>query len=40
MSFAPETESLAKPEVMLRVPVGLASPLWDETASPCQVPLN
>jgi hypothetical protein len=28
MSFAPETESLAKPEAMLRVPVGLASPLW------------
>jgi hypothetical protein len=28
MSFAPETESLAKPEVMLRVPMGLASPLW------------
>ena len=28
MSFAPETESLAKPDVILRVPVGLASPLW------------
>jgi hypothetical protein len=33
MSFAPESESLipetlAKPEAMLRVPVGLASPLW------------
>ncbi|HEX2815946.1 MAG TPA: hypothetical protein VHN39_06115, partial [Phenylobacterium sp.] len=28
MSFAPETETLAKPEAMLRVPVGLASPLW------------
>ncbi|WP_372785484.1 hypothetical protein [Phenylobacterium sp.] len=28
MSFAPETETLAKPEALLRVPVGLASPLW------------
>jgi hypothetical protein len=28
MSFAPETESVAKPEALLRVPVGLASPLW------------
>ncbi len=33
MSFAPESETrapetLAKPEVLLRVPVGLASPLW------------
>ncbi|HEY2355978.1 MAG TPA: hypothetical protein VGH86_00905 [Phenylobacterium sp.] len=28
MSFAPETEALAKPEVLLRVPVGLSSPLW------------
>jgi hypothetical protein len=33
MSFAPESETLvahplAKPEAMLRVPVGLASPLW------------
>jgi hypothetical protein len=33
MSFAPESESaapdtLAKPEVLLRVPMGLASPLW------------
>jgi hypothetical protein len=28
MSFAPETETLAKPEVLLRVPVGLSSPLW------------
>jgi hypothetical protein len=28
MSFAPDTETLAKPEAMLRVPVGLASPLW------------
>jgi hypothetical protein len=28
MSFAPENESLAKPETLLRVPVGLASPLW------------
>lgn len=28
MSFAPEIESLAKPEAMLRVPVGLVSPLW------------
>jgi hypothetical protein len=33
MSFAPESESLAadalaKPETLLRVPVGLASPLW------------
>ena len=28
MSFAPENEFLAKPESLLRVPVGLASPLW------------
>jgi hypothetical protein len=28
MSFAPENDSLAKPETLLRVPVGLASPLW------------
>ena len=28
MSFAPEPETLAKPETLLRVPVGLASPLW------------
>jgi len=28
MSFAPDTEILAKPEALLRVPVGLASPLW------------
>jgi hypothetical protein len=32
MSFAPEAEplaeTLAKPEALLRVPVGLASPLW------------
>jgi hypothetical protein len=28
MSFAPEPETLAKPESLLRVPVGLASPLW------------
>jgi len=28
MSFAPENQSLAKPEALLRVPVGLASPLW------------
>jgi hypothetical protein len=33
MSFAPQSEStasdaLAKPEALLRVPVGLASPLW------------
>ena len=28
MSFAPEKETLAKPETLLRVPVGLASPLW------------
>ena len=28
MSFTPETETLAKPEALLRVPVGLASPLW------------
>lgn len=28
MSFAPETAPLAKPEALLRVPVGLASPLW------------
>jgi hypothetical protein len=28
MSFAPEHESLAKPQALLRVPVGLASPLW------------
>jgi hypothetical protein len=28
MSFASETEALAKPEALLRVPVGLSSPLW------------
>jgi len=28
MSFAPDTEIFAKPEALLRVPVGLASPLW------------
>lgn len=28
MSFAPENQTLAKPEALLRVPVGLASPLW------------
>jgi len=28
MSFAPETDSLAKPQTLMRVPVGLASPLW------------
>jgi hypothetical protein len=28
MSFAPDTEPFAKPETLLRVPVGLASPLW------------
>jgi len=28
MSFAPENQALAKPEALLRVPVGLASPLW------------
>ena len=28
MSFAPETESLAKPQTLMRVPVGLTSPLW------------
>jgi len=28
MSFAPDSETLAKPEALLRVPVGLASPLW------------
>jgi hypothetical protein len=28
MSVAPETAPLAKPEAMIRVPVGLASPLW------------
>jgi len=28
MSLAPETPTVAKPEAMLRVPVGLASPLW------------
>ncbi len=28
MSSAPETPILAKPEAMLRVPVGLSSPLW------------
>jgi hypothetical protein len=28
MSFAPDTQPLAKPESLLRVPVGLASPLW------------
>lgn len=28
MSFAPENETIAKPEALLRVPMGLASPLW------------
>lgn len=28
MAFAPEVETLLKPETLLRVPVGLASPLW------------
>ena len=28
MSFAPETDALAKPQTLIRVPVGLASPLW------------
>jgi hypothetical protein len=28
MSFASDPQPLAKPETMLRVPVGLASPLW------------
>ena len=28
MSFAPDTQPLAKPDALLRVPVGLASPLW------------
>jgi len=28
MSFAPDTETFAKPEVLMRVPVGFASPLW------------
>jgi hypothetical protein len=28
ISFAPDIELLAKPEALLRVPVGLASPLW------------
>ena len=28
MSFAPENQTLAKPESLFRVPVGLASPLW------------
>jgi hypothetical protein len=28
MSFAPDTETFAKPETLFRVPVGLASPLW------------
>jgi hypothetical protein len=28
MSFAPETEPLADPKSLLRVPVGLVSPLW------------
>lgn len=28
MSFAPENETLAKPQLLMRVPVGLASPLW------------
>lgn len=28
MSIAPETTPVVKPEAMLRVPVGLASPLW------------
>ena len=28
MSFAPDHETAAKPETLLRVPVGFASPLW------------
>ena len=28
MSFVPENQPLAKPEALLRVPMGLASPLW------------
>ena len=28
MSFAPDTETFAKPQALLLVPVGLASPLW------------
>jgi hypothetical protein len=28
MSFAPDIKPLAKPETLLRVPVGMASPLW------------
>src|SRR5436309_10381689 len=28
MSLAPETPSVARPDVLLRVPVGFASPLW------------
>jgi hypothetical protein len=28
MSFAPETDDLAKPQTLMRVPMGLASPLW------------
>lgn len=28
MSFAPETQPIARPEALLRVPVGLSSPLW------------
>jgi hypothetical protein len=28
MSFAPETDAVAKPQTLMRVPVGFASPLW------------
>ena len=28
MSFAPEPDTLAKPQTLMRVPMGLASPLW------------
>jgi hypothetical protein len=28
MSLAPDTETLAKPETLFRVPVGFSSPLW------------
>ncbi len=33
MSFAPDTQPFAKPETLLRVPVGLTSPLWGLFAS-------
>jgi hypothetical protein len=33
MSSAPETPILAKPEALMRVPVGLSSPLWGFYAS-------